>query len=138
MRLPTRAEIGSVRIRRGPRLRLLADENVPAPVVAELRARQHDVAWISEDAPGLCDEDVLSCASAQDRLLATLDRDFGELVFRRRLPCRSGVVFLRLRTRSPRTLAASTAAALESRDDWRGHFAVVRAGRIRLIALPSG
>jgi hypothetical protein len=40
-------------------LHLLANENVPGPVVRELRRRGHDVAWVREDQRGAADAAVL-------------------------------------------------------------------------------
>ena len=36
-------------------MRFLANENVPGPVVAALRERDHDVFWIEESMPGVND-----------------------------------------------------------------------------------
>jgi predicted nuclease of predicted toxin-antitoxin system len=70
---------------------LLADENVDAPIVAELRAAGHRVDYVRELDPGIDDQTVLAFANGRDALLLTSDKDFGELVFRRRLvPCLSG------------------------------------------------
>lgn len=76
-------------------VRLLADENVQAPLVQALRDEGHDVLYIAEQASGITDDEVLSMAAQQERLLLTEDKDFGELVFRlkRGLP---GVILLRL------------------------------------------
>jgi predicted nuclease of predicted toxin-antitoxin system len=48
--------------------------------------RGEDVLWIRAEAPGISDEQVLAPAQAEDRLLITFDKDFGELAFRARLP----------------------------------------------------
>lgn len=61
---------------------VLANENIPMSVVMALRQDGHDVAWVIETTPGAADEDVLQAAIDQQRLLLTLDKDFGELVFR--------------------------------------------------------
>lgn len=76
-------------------MKLLADENIAAPLVRALREAGHDVAYVAELAPGITDDAVLSVARQQSRLLLTEDKDFGELVFRlkRHLP---GVILLRL------------------------------------------
>lgn len=39
--------------------RLLANENMPGPLINALRNVGHDVAWIVEDAPGAADAGVL-------------------------------------------------------------------------------
>ncbi len=52
---------------------ILADENVPGAAVARLRNAGHDVVWVSEEAPGTADPDVLERAAEEDRLLVTFD-----------------------------------------------------------------
>jgi predicted nuclease of predicted toxin-antitoxin system len=76
-------------------VRWLADENIHGDVVAWLRSLGEDVVYAAEIAPRSSDEDVLARAAADCRTLITDDKDFGELVFRRRL-LSSGVVLLRL------------------------------------------
>jgi hypothetical protein len=49
--------------------RLLANENVPAVVVAALRAGGHDVASMQEAGAGSTDEAVLGLALAEGRVL---------------------------------------------------------------------
>ena len=64
-------------------MRLCANENLPEDCVLRLRQDGHDVLWIREVAPGSPDSAVLARAHAEDRLLITCDKDFGELVFKR-------------------------------------------------------
>jgi len=116
-------------------MRILADENVPGPVVTALRAAGHDVLWAKEDTPGASDLEVLSQADRDGRLVVTLDKDFGELAVHRGLAASSGVVLLRLRGASPGADDARAVGALTSRDDWAGHFAVVTDDRVRLRRL---
>lgn len=59
-------------------MRFLADENFPYDAVAALRDAGHDVVWIREAVPGISDEDVLKRAEAEERILLTFDKDFGE------------------------------------------------------------
>ena len=76
-------------------MRLLADENLPLPLVVRLRAAGHDVAYAIEIAPETEDSRWLDYAWRDGRIAVTSDRDYGDLVFRHREPSR-GVVFLRL------------------------------------------
>ncbi len=73
-------------------MRLLADENIPGAFVRWLREHGHDVTGMAEGAVGTRDPEVASWAETRDRVLVTLDKDFGDLVFRERLFGRSGVV----------------------------------------------
>lgn len=118
-------------------MRILADENVPGPVVRALRERGFDVTWIAEILASSADPEVLALAQDQARLLITFDTDFGALAFGARLPADAGIVLFRLEAPSPSALAIRVMATLESRDDWAGHFTVVEPGRTRMRRLPQ-
>jgi len=118
-------------------MRLLADENSPGDAVEALRSRGHDIAWIRTDAPGSIDRQVLARAVAEDRVLLTFDKDFGELAYGAGLPAHSGVVLFRFRPVSPAFVVERVLRALESRADWARHFSVVEEGRVRMAPLPS-
>jgi predicted nuclease of predicted toxin-antitoxin system len=61
------------------KMRILADENFPGIAVNELRKRGHNVVWVRTAKPGIGDLAILEWAQTEDRLLVTLDKDFGEL-----------------------------------------------------------
>ena len=117
-------------------MRLLANENFPLDAVEALRENGHDVAWIREDARGSKDEEVLSRAQQEDRILITFDKDFGELAFRSRLPSTGGIILFRITAISSEHIAQVAIQALASRTDWAGHFSVVEDQRIRMTPLP--
>ena len=114
-------------------MKLLADENVPGPMVELLRREGHDVAWIRDDASGLPDERVLEWARKEARLLITFDKDFGELARNGGLPAASGVILFRIPTRSPHEAADRVARTLGSSSDWPGRFSVVTGTGIRTM-----
>jgi predicted nuclease of predicted toxin-antitoxin system len=118
-------------------MQFLANENFPLDAVEALRKEGHDVAWIRTDAPGSKDPDILKRAVAENRILLTFDKDFGDLAFQFGLPASCGIVLFRLQASSSAALAIMVVAALTSRTDWAGHFSVVEPGRIRVRALPS-
>jgi predicted nuclease of predicted toxin-antitoxin system len=117
-------------------VRILADENFPRDAVTALRKRGHDVAWVHADAPGSTDVQVIARAQAEERVIVTFDKDFGELVFRMGLGAESGIVLFRISPSSPEYVAQAAIVALESRDDWSGNLAVVEDDRIRMTLLP--
>ena len=98
-------------------MRFLADENVPGPVVAGLRARGHDVFWIKESMPGADDPALLDLAQREQRVVVTADTDFGELAFRSGLPAQCGVVLIRLDWTDPEADNQAVATALTLRDN---------------------
>lgn len=116
-------------------LRLLANENMPLDVVAELRKKGFDVLWVRTDFPGASDEVVLARALAENRILITFDKDFGELVYRKGLSGSCGVVLFRIRTTSPQNAVVRIVNALVSRQDWAGYFSVIENDRIRMTKL---
>lgn len=116
-------------------MRIIANENVGGPVVETLRERGHDVVWVKETMRGARDEEVLARAQSDQRLVVTLDKDFGELAFRIGLPAACGIVLFRLSGQTPETDNARVVAALESRSDWAGHFATVTDTRVRIRPL---
>jgi predicted nuclease of predicted toxin-antitoxin system len=117
-------------------MRILANENVPGPVIGVLRERGHDVAAVKEIMPGASDHVVLQRAQSEARLIVTLDKDFGELAVRFGLSAKTGVILLRLGGSTPDADNARAVAAITSREDWAGHFAVVTDDRIRVRPLP--
>jgi hypothetical protein len=46
-------------------MRILANENLPRPVIAALREVGHDVVWVRESMPGAADSEVLAVAQAE-------------------------------------------------------------------------
>lgn len=77
-------------------MRFLLDESADYPLAIHLGAQGHDVTAIAHEYPqSLRDQEVLAIAVEEQRILITNDRDFGELIFRRRLP-HTGVILFRL------------------------------------------
>ena len=72
-------------------MNLLADEGVDRQIVDRLRHEGYSVLYVAEMDPGLADELVLDRANRAQALLLTVDKDFGELVFRQ-LKLTSGVI----------------------------------------------
>lgn len=118
-------------------MHLLADENVPLPVVTALRTEGHEIAWIGSEDPGLDDRAVLPRAHDEERLLITFDKGFGTLIFQNEGPCPAGILLFRLPPLSKDELIRFMVEAITSRSDWNGHFAVIERDRIRMRPLPE-
>ena len=118
-------------------MKLLANENFPLLVVESLRKLGHDVLWARTEMAGAEDEAILARAQAEQRLIVTLDKDFGDLAFRWGLPASCGVILFRLRTQSPASLLMRVLSAFQMPTEWVGHFVVVEETRLRLRPLPT-
>ena len=76
-------------------MRFLVDECPGPSVAAWLISQGHEVYSVYNESPGMADKDVLSKACSEERIIITVDKDFGEMIFRERREHR-GVIFLRL------------------------------------------
>ncbi|MBM3500496.1 MAG: hypothetical protein FJX74_17700 [Armatimonadetes bacterium] len=119
--------------------RFLADECFPLRSAERLRAHGHDVAAVSVDTPGASDEDVLSRAVDEHRVLLTLDRDYGDLVYARGSRPPVGIVYFRFDPETPtepadRLLRVLAAGGVQL----EGVLTVLSRGAIRQRRLPGG
>jgi predicted nuclease of predicted toxin-antitoxin system len=76
-------------------MRFLADAHVSVQMVTMLRDLGHDCLDSSAIPPRMQDVEVLRFAAAENRIVITSDKDFGELVFVHKIAC-PGVVLIRI------------------------------------------
>ncbi len=113
-------------------MKFVADENIDRQVVDRLRQDGHIVIYVAEMDPGISDDVVLDLANREGSLLLTTDKDFGELVFRRRRVT-NGVVLMRLSGLSPSRKAETVASAIRKHlTELPNTFAVISPGLIRI------
>lgn len=113
-------------------MKFLADEGVDKPIVDALRTEGFDVQYILETNPGLNDHAVLSIAESENLILITLDKDFGELVFRLK-KLHSGIILIRLPGYHPSAKAVLTLQLLKEHiDELPGAFTVIQPHAIRI------
>ncbi len=113
-------------------MRFLVDECTGPAVARWLREQQHDVFSVFDQARGIDDDHVLDLAVAEERILITNDKGFGDKIFRdQRLHC--GVVLLRLENeRTVQKLAALKKLLEAYEDDLPNRFVVVTEKTIRI------
>ena len=76
-------------------MRFLVDECTGPRVSAWLLSEGHEIFSVFDESRGLEDEEVIRKAYAQNRILITNDKDFGEKVYRER-HLHHGVILMRL------------------------------------------
>jgi predicted nuclease of predicted toxin-antitoxin system len=122
-------------------LRWLLNENFPQPAVLRLRTEGWDVTAIGEDSPSVDDEVVMARACAENRGLATFDRDYGELVFKRGLPAPRLILLLRVPSYQPEEPAEWLLQLASQRQLHDGYFHIFDGDAVRrrpLLARLSG
>lgn len=113
-------------------MRFVADESIDFPIVTRLRVDGHSVWSVAEMDAGIADEHVLDHANAQQAILLTADKDFGELVFRlKRL--HGGIVLVRLAGLPPGRKAEIVARAITKQgEELQGAFSVIAQNTLRI------
>lgn len=114
-------------------MRFLVDECTGPAVALWLRAQGHEVLSIYDSARGLDDDSVIALALAENWILVTNDKDFGEKVYREH-KLHHGIILMRLideRSQSKikvlKRLLENHAARLS------GQYVVVTEKKVRII-----
>ncbi len=95
------------------------------------------MASITEDSPGIKDQEVLRRAVTEKRVILTFDRDYGELIYKRKLPVPEGIIYFRFDPVTPEEPGEYLCKLLKIYGAfWKGKFTTVERGRIRQRALP--
>ena len=113
-------------------MKLIIDVGVGTVVERLLRDCGHDVLAVRDIGPALPDGEILGIALREDRLVIAMDKDFGELVYRRGLK-HTGVLLLRLDDATGEEKAVVVRSIFEQRGGaLPGRFSVYQAGRLRM------
>lgn len=103
----------------------LADENFPHPSYRVLLAAGVDIIHTSFEAPSIDDVSVIQLARSESRVLLTLDRDHGELIYRKQIPAPPGLIYFRLRDYRPDDLGTIVLELLSKGVEFETYFTVV-------------
>ena len=113
-------------------IHFVADESVDASIFAAMRQEGFFVYSIQENQAGIIDEAVLEIANERKAILLTEDKDFGELVYRLKLP-HYGVFLMRLigLTTEEKAEAALKTVQLYLQE-LPNNFTVLKDGKVRI------
>lgn len=116
-------------------MRPLADTNIWHQAVAHLRTAGHDVIWAGDWQPDPGDQAILAAAYEQQRIVVTLDKDFGDLAVQQRLP-HAGII--RLVNFSVQKQAAVTLEILDryAQELTQGAVITAEPGYVRIRSFP--
>jgi len=113
-------------------MRFLADESCDFAAVRALRTAGHDVVAVSDVARGAEDSFVVGLARAEQRILLTEDKDFGQLVFAAAHES-AGVILVRWPVSSRSTLGAALSELVALHGEFLSNaFVVIEPGRVRI------
>jgi len=113
-------------------MRLLIDVNVGRLVEAWLRDYGYDMVAVRDIDSSMADSHILAIAAQDERMVVTMDKDFGELVYRSG-QTHAGVLLLRLETEtSEEKIAVLTHILNYFAEEIQGRFCVYQNGRLRV------
>lgn len=119
-------------------MRFLADENFPGNSVRLLQTHGLAVLQVAEHEQGSPDEWILRTAIAQERIILTFDRDFGDLVYHHGYPPpTAGIVFFRAKKFTPTEPAIWLLRLIVLPLQFRGYFTTVTPELTRQRELPK-
>jgi len=122
---------------RSSQLRFLVDVGVGAAVEDFLRDSGFDTKTIRSIDPEMEDLDIIRLAQSEDRMVLTMDKDFGELVYHS-ASSHAGVLLLRLDDatgEAKRRVVESILA--EHADRMKLCFCVYQKGKLRIRPVPN-
>lgn len=113
-------------------MKVLVDVSAGQAVAETIRNLGHDAVSVRDVDPRMDDADILAWAVRESRLVVTMDKDFGELVFHSGEP-HAGVLLLRMESlRSVDRIRIVTELFEHFTQELPGHFSVYQNGRLRI------
>ena len=114
------------------KIKFLIDVGVGSKVEKFLQKKGYDVLRVRDIDPRSKDDEILKIAAKDHRMVITMDKDFGELVYHSGLP-HAGVFLLRLEDATGSEKASVIADILDRHEkEMDGRFCVYRKGIIRI------
>lgn len=116
-------------------MKFLTDENIGINVVKFLRSRYNVLSVVEEqNLRGVEDNFLISLANKEKRIIITLDKDFGELVFQK-LKKSFGIILLRLNNERENNVIKVLSQLLTLKQNFAGKFILVSEDNIRIRAI---
>jgi predicted nuclease of predicted toxin-antitoxin system len=113
-------------------LKFLVDVGVSKKVEQWLIANSYDVKAVRAINPKLPDHKILQIAVQENRIVITMDKDFGEMIYRAG-QAHAGVLLLRLDEATSDEKMRVVAEIIQNHaDKLEGKFAVYQSGRLRI------
>ena len=118
-------------------MRLLANENFPATSIRRLRETGYAVESITELMPSASDKKVLKYAAHNKQVILTFDRDYGELIFYRKIAIPEGLIYLKFDPATPDEPFEMLDMVFKNKIEISGWFIVLERDALRKRKLPD-
>ncbi|MFX0103446.1 MAG: DUF5615 family PIN-like protein, partial [Candidatus Hodarchaeota archaeon] len=116
-------------------LKFLLDENIPKTIVEDIVDLGHDVVHVRLVNPGISDEEIIHQSEKEKRIIITLDKDFGYLVYNQDEEPH-GVILIRIHPASPEIILSAIKDILKEVENLKigleGNFLVFDGDKLRV------
>ncbi len=113
-------------------MKFLANENFPFPSIIFLRQAGYTILSVSELTPGISDYEVIDKAKAENLIILTFDKDYGEIIFKHSQKNPPAVVFFRFKGETPESAGHLLSDLVEKKSlNIEGKFTVIERESIR-------
>lgn len=113
-------------------MKFLVDVGVSNKVEEYLFAEGHDTKCIRKIDPRLRDSEIINIAAMENRIIVTMDKDFGELVFKTGR-VHSGILLLRLESENSEEKVKIVNSIIQNYSkELVNNFCVFQNGRLRI------
>jgi predicted nuclease of predicted toxin-antitoxin system len=113
-------------------VKFLCNENIPRASVELLISDGQNISYVARDLSGITDMEVIQLSIKEERIIITLDKDYGELIFKHGLKLITGIIYLRFLDYDPELPARMILSILrDSKITFAGKFTVIDPNGIR-------
>lgn len=112
-------------------MKFLANENIPLESVKILRRNGIDIISIQELNPGITDIEVINISNSENRIIITFDKDYGDLIYQKKIIFKIGIIFLRFIPKSHEELAEFLIEIINLKIEFQNKFSVIDREKIR-------
>ena len=118
-------------------MKLLANENFPGTSIRKLRGAGYEVESVTETMLSAPDTQVLKHAAANKQIILTFDKDYGELIYYRKIAVPAGLIYLKFDPLTPEEPYEILAEMIfRTNVELAGFFIVLERDTIRKRKLP--
>jgi len=82
-------------------MKFLANENFPSASIRKLREAGYEVESVTETMLSAPDTKVLKHGAANKQIILTFDKDYGELIYHRKIAVPNGLIYLKFDSLTP-------------------------------------
>ncbi|TRX40770.1 DUF5615 family PIN-like protein [Flavobacterium restrictum] len=114
-------------------MRFLVDECVGTTVATFLKSKNHTVFSVFEESRGASDDELLAKSYAENYILITSDKDFGEMIFKNK-KLHKGIILIRFAPNNfKQKIVVLTKLLSNYPDKLENNFVVVTNENVRII-----